>query len=1274
MRNWLLFRIAVLMVCLSVPMFLQAQDSASLAGVVTDSSGALLPGATVSLVNTHTGVKATQKSDAHGAYRFASVPPAEGYDVTFAHAGFATFAVHDLALNVGLTRTQDAKLAAGSTEQVEVSAANQAVTLNTTDATIGNNLDVAELNELPVLDRTAGIATLFTDQPGVDAFSGAVTGARTDQTSVTLDGMDVNDLSTGQAFATVADAPVDSVEQFTGTVAGMVPSVGTGSGGQFQLVTKGGTNRFHGNINEYHRDTTTEANSWFNNLDSVPRTPLIRNQFGGNIGGPIIKDKLFFFFEINASRIIQSATNEVEVPLNNLLNGPANSTLNYINNGPGCSDTSRLNNQPNCISSLSATQVAALDPAGIGFNPNILSEFTSRYQPSNDPSQGDGVNTGGLRFTVPAPDLQTTYIGRIDYNLTSKHRVFGRFNINRETNDDNGNPGTLPQFPGDPVTHPITDHSYSYVVSDVWTINQNKVNQFYYGDTISKLSFPDVFNPTGINQYGFSGNLNNPYTSFDGQQRRIPVPVVRDDFNWQIKSHSLSFGGTFKFIKTHSNLISDFNNINIGLSGGLAGGLTTPGLRPADIFSDAAAVATTDYDNLFTNTLGAIGSISTNYTYNNAGQPLALATGGPRAYRYFETEFYVGDTWKVSPKLTLSYGLRYQLYSVPYEAHGDESVQFDENTNKPIDIDTFIQSRVAQIASPSPVLPISSYKLGGKVNHGPNLYNPSYKDFAPRFAFAYSSSPRTVFNGGAGLVYDRTVINAVNFLQDQLSYLFSNTSTNDLGTGATAAQILASAPRISGSFVGASPAFPTSAIPAAQAVTPPYTPFVSGGVPFGLSIGEVNFITSQNLRDPYSIALNAGVQQELPGHLVMKLNYVGRLGRRLLANADSNQVIDVPDVSGKSTQTMAQAFAALTTQLRAGVPIGSLTKQPWFENVLGSGYAAPNGLPDNTNLVAAIVGPDGNRGDISDMLQLLAEETQKLTGLLPTNIGIPSQFGTNEYLTNKGFSSYHGLLLTMSKNMSYGLRFNFNYTWSHSIDNTSLISNANPLTSGNPTGVICDLLQPRACRGSSDFDVRQEIASDFVYELPFGHGRQFLNSSSKWVDEAIGGWSFSGLPSYRTGTSVSALSHAFLASFENDDPAIFTGNKGDLRVKINTDHTTNTVYAFAGGLAGSTKVFNEFRGPVGIEYGQRNLFKGPGAFNFEAGLGKNFPILENKLNLQFRADAFNIFNHANFENPTLDIVANASPFGQITNTNQGGGTAANVDAARVAQFSLRLEF
>ncbi len=214
------------------------------------------------------------------------------------------------------------------------------------------------------------------------------------------------------------------------------------------------------------------------------------------------------------------------------------------------------------------------------------------------------------------------------------------------------------------------------------------------------------------------------------------------------------------------------------------------------------------------------------------------------------------------------------------------------------------------------------------------------------------------------------------------------------------------------------------------------------------------------------------------------------------------------------------------------------------------------------------------------------------TDFFPTNIGIPSQFATNSYLTNMGSSNYHGLLLTVDKNMSHGLRGEFNYTWSHSIDNTSLSANANSLYSG--TEFICDILHPRACRGSSDFDVRQEVNSNFTYQLPFGRGKAFLGTAPKWVDEAIGGWSFSGLPSYRTGLSLTPYSHAYLASFANNDPAIFTGNRADLKTRVNTDHGTNTVYGFAGGGAGAAKVLSEFRGPVGLEYGQRKPGAGAG--------------------------------------------------------------------------------
>lgn len=1222
-------------------------------GVVTDTTGAVIPATQVTLSNPSTGATFTQKTDNTGSYRFLNVPPNPGYKVAFAHEGFATSEISDITLNVGATRTQNAHLSVGGALQtVEVSGGNEAVTLDTTDATIGNNIDVEQLNRLPIYDRTAGISTLFYQQPGVDSNQGAVTGARIDQTEVTVDGLDVNDIAAGTTFYVVGQAPVDSVEQFTGSVAGLGASVGTGSGGQFQLVTKGGTNKFHGNVDEYHRDTTTVANTWFNNLDGVPRTPLIRNQFGGNFGGPVKRDKLFFFFDLADSRIVQSSTAEPTVPLSGFRNG----TLNYINNGPGCGDSSRLNTQPSCISTLSAAQVTALDPSGIGFNQQELTFIDARYPSTvNDPAAGDGVNTGGYRFTTPTPDNRITYVTRVDYNLTSTQRVFGRFTIDRRNAIE-----SLPEFPTDPVTHPFIDDSYGYVVSHVWNIGKNKVNQFYYGDNISKFDFPDVYNPTGANQYSFSG-LSGPYTGFDGQKRRVPIPIVRDDFNWLKGSHSLTMGGTFKFIKTNSNLISDFNYVGVGLQGGSLSSGLAPSVRPPDINQGPEHVAINDYDNLFATALGVIGTIATNYTYTNAGVANPAGTGGPRAYRYFQTEAYAGDTWKVNHKLTLSYGVRYQYYSVPYETHGDESV------SSPINLTTYINDRIAygQAGNISNTgLPLYSYVLGGKANHGPNLYSPDPKDIAPRVAFAYTlgNAGKTVINGGAGIVYDRTVINAINFLQDQISYLFFNQQISQFGSSAGAAASLGVDTR-----VGANLAYPASLDPAPVPVTSPYTPYIdSTGTPFGLAAGETSFVISPTLRDPYSIAMNFGIQQELPGHMIMKLNYAGRLGRRLIADADASQVIDVPDYTGKSTQSMAGAFAGLTTQLRAQAPV---TAQPWFENVLTPGIGAAIGYANNTDMVAAFAGQYAERGDMSDSLYVLSYYSYYFgLNYLPPNIGIPAQFGTNAYLTNMGNSNYNGMLLTVDKNLSGGLRYEFNYTWSHSIDNTSVSANSNALFTNS--NFICDVLQPRACRGSSDFDVRQEISSNFEYDLPFGRGKMFGGAAPRWADEAIGGWSFSGLPTYRTGLALSAYSDAYLASFDNADPAIFIGNKADLKAKVNVDHSSNTVYMFANGAQGAAKALADFRGPIGIEYGNRNILRGPGALFFDLGLGKTFPILEDRLNLKFRADAFNVLNHPNFGTGGLNIVNNASQFGQITGTNSGP----NNENARVAQFSLRLEF
>ncbi len=1124
---------------------------------------------------------------------------------------------------IGSTRTQDATLSPGANEQVVVSGARQGITINTTDASIGSTIDVALLNSLPVQSR-ASPAALFTLQPGYA--NGSVTGARTDQTSTTVDAIDVNDIAAGGGIGTIIpNQPLDSVEEFTATVAGLPSDTGTGSGGQYRLITKQGTNTFHGNINEYHRDTTTTANTWFNNNSGLPRTPLIQNQFGGNAGGPVLKDKLFFFFNFYDSRIIQSSAVTQTVPLDTFRNG----TLGYINqSNPDCSASSRANTDPGCITYLNRAQVAALDPKGVGFDQSLLSFINSRYPHANDLTLGDGVNTGGFRFTVPTPTIATNYVARVDYNVTPTQRIFGRVTLNRQ------NVTNTVQFPGDPTAYYDIDRSYGYVVGHTWQIGSSKVNQFYYGDNISKLTFPAQYRTTSVTTYGF-GPLASPYGGYGVQQRRVPIPEVRDDFSWQLGRHTVTFGGQFKFIKTNSLLVGNFNGYSIGL-GGFTTGLDAS-LRPADINTDSSSTGA--YDSVFATALGRIASIGSSFDYTNKGV-LPQGSGETRRYRFYQTEVYLGDNWKVTPKLTLSYGLRYALYTVPYEVNGAESIQN-------FTFDKYIAARVSQSAagqSGDSSVPFLTYKLGGKANHAAPLYSPSYKDFAPRFAINYAPTRNSSFNASAGIIYDRTVINAVNFIQDQSSQLFQSSASINYGqTDPRAA--LATDPRIGpGLAVPPPPSAPTIAIP--------QTPYVTAtGTPIGLPNNIFNYVVDPTLKDPYSIAFTGGFEHQFPANFVMKLSYAGRLGRRLLAQADASQLIDFPDK--QSGQLLSSAVADLERQLRNGATADTVRPEPWFENVVYPGVGTGSGYASNTALLADFNGTLLKRGDFADFMQFIAAN-----GLMPSNVGLASQFAGNTFITNKGFSAYNGLLLTVAKNYTNGLRLDFYYTWSHSIDNVS--APANYIAQNVGYDYICDVLRPRLCRANSDFDVSQRITGDFIYDLPVGRGKPFLSNASRWLNEAVGGWSLSGLPTFDTGYALNTSTDAYIAGYANNAPAIFNGSRSDVSSHIHKD-SSGALFLFAD----PAKALSEFSPPTGFTIGNRNSLRGPRIFTLDMGLAKTFGITsDNRVNLQFRADAFNVLNHPVFSNPAVNIDSKSN-FGQITGTLIG---------PRVGQFSLRLEF
>ena len=1199
-------------------------------------------------------------SNAEGSYTISNIAPGPGYTETVSRDGFETTVLSGLYLNVGVTRSQNVKLAVGSISvTVAVSAANETVTLDTTDATVGNNFQVQYLNELPVALRDSPLA-LLTQQPGMTN-GGNSTGSRSDQDRITVDGLDVNDMAYGTFGYIVANAPVDSIQEFRGTTAGDTADANGGGGGQFEMVTKSGTNRFHGSINEYHRDTDLEANEWFNNFNGVPRGALIRNQFGGNVGGPIWKDKAFFFFDYNGRRDTLNGSETRTVPTDSFLK---DQTITYYTNIASGS-----------TNSINATQLAGFDPQHIGFDTSMLSVLQGRYPSPNDFSgdAGDLLNTAGYRFNYAKPYIENNFVGRLDINPFKNHHLFGRVTYNH-INYVNG----APQYNTDPETFPALDTSHAWVAGWDWSIGKNKTNSFIYGATVANRSTLVTYAPGGVNEYGYDGDptggdfLSSIYANPGGSSLYFPVPMLRDDFSWDKGRHSFSFGGTFKMPSPQYGTFADYNGIGIGLGGGVLG-LTDSDpsgfkFRPDDL--DRNQTSLTIYDSADVFGLGRFASSGATWNYDASHNVTPQGSGLKTHFKYYETEVYFSDTWKITPTLTMTYGLRYNNYTVPYEIHGIESVQSESFWD-------YFNARVSQskqgiggnasLPGGSAAVPYITYSLGGKTNNGPAFFKPSNTDFAPRVAFAWTPTKdhKLVLNAGGGLIYDQTVVNA--FLQEQssYSYLFESAGSKNFGlpgspTQSPAYQSLLQNPRFTALNA------PPAGGPTAPVITTPYSPFIGpndpecGGAtgPCGLANGGAfNITIDKNLPTPYNIMINAGIQQELNGGLIFKLNYVGRMGRRLLAQADAEQLIDFPDSA--SGQTLSQAMAYMTTWLRANpnADPSTIPAQPWFEHVLTN--VSPG--ESNTGFIAANFAPYPARGDVADSVEIMS-----LFGMLPANVGMGAQYSENTFFTDGGFSTYNGMLASLHKNPTHGLQFDLNYTFSHSIDNVSQVANSYAYTG---YGFLCDVLRPRVCRGNSDFDVANNVNGNFLYQLPFGRGRDFLTTIPHWADEAIGGWELSGLPSWHTGTPFMANSLAFLMGYSSEDAAILTGSLAPLKSHVTVqDGVVND-------FRNANVAFDQYRGPTGFEMGSRNNLRGPGYFNLDLGIGKTFPLYPEGVNLKFHVDAFNALNHPNFAPPVfqnnMSLVNSPIQFGTIPGTVIPNGSD---QAARVLQGSLRIEF
>ncbi len=1217
-------RISALAVAALLPL---AAQTSSLQGVVTDLQSAAIADAVVSLINQETSAQRKVLASPVGAYSFPQVPPGT-YRVEVQKPGFRTF-TSQVRLQINTPATLNVQLEIGQvTETVNVS--EEAVAINTQNATIGSPFTEVQVRQLPL--QTRNVVELLALQPGVTS-TGQVLGAKADQNNVTLDGVDVNDSQGANGFVAVLPIPLDSVQEFRTTVAGQGADQGRSAGGQVSVVTKSGSNQWHGSLYEFHRNVKTAANNWFSNRAGIARENLIRNQFGASLGGPMVRNRAFFFVNWEDRTDRSAAAQSRVVPTETYRNGIIQLRTN------------------NGIQQLTPGEIRQIDPLGIGASPFMLEQLKKYPLPNDLLNGGDrGLNFATFRFNAPYKRDDRAYVAKMDFNLdrSAMHTLSVRGTLTNNVRDDLNN---LAQFPGQEAASKLLENHRGLSLRYTGVLTPTLVNVFNYG--LTRL---------GSQQSGVKGAAVNftpaNLTAFPRAITRIqPTHNFVNDTTWTKGAHSVQFGINFRLVTNDRQQDNNYPSYSYGRNTlkGLGSDINTAArdfLRArtgaGNLALSEATLATNSFGTLF----GIINSYSGTYQYKVDGTTVPFGEPVVRVFGNEEYEMYIQDAWKVRKDLTVTAGLRYGIYQVPYEKNG---VQVATTTG----IDQYFAERVAASAAgiagnamPNAFL---TFALSGPTRNGPGYYRRDKNNFAPRLSMAWAPVSDTlagrlfgkgsVLRLGGAMVYDRYGSAMATSFAASGSPGLATTVTQPSNTDFTDSF------RYSGGALPALPAAPQGGFP----FTPPA---VAGG--FG-SYSAVN----PNLVAPYSMLLNLNYARPLPGKMTIELGYIGRLSRKGILRQDYFQPLtQFRDAASGMTWTQASGIlrdfreSGITpAQVRANPAI--LPVVPFFENLFpgAAGTAAGTRVANasaTANYFFTVYGTYA--GSDLDALHDFDRVRQAGTGTCFSAFGCNTFFARQNAgmlaWVNASNPAFHGGELVLRRQVTSGWGFDFNYTFSKSMD----------IASGSESGgtsTIQDAFNPGASRSLSDFDIRHNITANTVVELPFGKGKAFVHDIPAWANQIIGGWQVSALTKFRSGLPLTiSTGGIYPTNYLSSSLAILKPGATLPRTKVGFNEIG------VPGVFPDTSVVNNFYGQYPGTVGARNLIRGPRQLNTDLSLGKRFGLPWEGHSVQVRAEAFNAFNLVNWENPSSLTLANPTTFGQITAAAE----------ARVMQFALRYEF
>ncbi len=1283
-------------------------------GVVTDPSGAAVPDASVTLTNSAQGLQRDAKTNHSGEYRFLSLAPGT-YSLHVEKQGFQKYLQQNVQLLVNLPATSNVSLQVGSvSEQVEVSSQSEAI--NTTDASLGNAFSEHQIKQLPLESRN--VPDLLSLQAGVvytgnnpdidantDTRSGSVNGARSDQSNVTLDGISVNDQG-GHAFTSVLPVTLDSVEEFRVTTSNYGADQGSASGAQVALITKSGTNAFHGSVYEYNRNSYVSANDYFVKKAQIesgqPNEPskLNRNIFGVSVGGPILKNRLFFFLNYEGYRDAEAVSTLRTVPSATLRDGIIQYVCQDPTACPGGTITGLSGKQyPVEVGNmaLNPQQITAMDSDSLGPhgpNPAVL-KYMSSYPLPNDFTTGDLFNTAGYRFHAPTYTVKDWYIAKLDYNLTNdgRHRVFVSGALANES--DQG----APFLPGTRPETTTVNYNKGIIANYTAVLTPTLLNNFRYGFIRESA--------------GIQGDSTQPWVNLAAIDQGItyssafqrPIHNFNDDLSSVHGTHTLQFGFQISILRNPET------NSNNSFSNGITNPewLSTSGLAGKNVALDPAAngypaVAqdfNTSYDYPLTTMLGMVSLVNANYNYQRNGEPLAQGTPVSRRFGQDSYEMYAQDSWKVKPNLTITYGLRYSLFSPPWETNGLEVTPTES-------LNTYFNNRAQGMWNgvPSSAQPLVAYNWAGPANGGKGgYYDWDYHNFAPRLAIAYSPGFQDgflskVFGGpgkssiraGAGIVYDRLGESLVQTFDQNGSFGLFTELTNP-----SAIQTSETAPRVTNmntipttDYTGA-PIF----IPAPQANFP--QPFPSSLATGGSAI---TWGIDDKLKTPYSYALDFAVDRELKGGFTLTMAYVGRLSHRLLAQEDLAMPLDTYDKkAGIDYFTAATALAKVyRPQLAAGNSAPTAAFNPaqlpanvqkyWTDMIqplakngaysIGS-CTGSNGPTSTTSpVVAAFDLFCGN--SLNESLALYNLDTYGISDANNSNqVYFPSTgqytFYSPQYSslfawrTNTN-ASYNAGQLILKRRLSHGVQFDLNYTFSKSID---LASDAERVGAASSTSslnnVIINSWDPKQQRAVSSFDTTHQLNSNWVIELPFGKGRAIGNNAGGLLNALIGGWQLSGLVRVTSGFPVNVDNgySNYPTNFQQEGNANLVAPVQTGAYAVNSGPDAGNISIFKNGPAAISSFDYAYPGQAG----GRNQIRGQGYFGLDMGLAKRWLMpWSEKQSVQLRWEVFNVTNSVRFDVQS-SLLSSSLTLGSASSFGNYTGLLTN---PRIMQFALRYEF